>query len=246
MVTFGIVWDMTSKERIDKALHILGISTPVEDTEVFRTEVIRAFRAAAKRDHPDKNRGDPTAKNRFVEAKEAKDLLLRASRGVPLDDGPSAEGPADSEGDPQAGFEEDVISMLETLADELKNTQISLGKLRLEVKTYRNQTTLMGQEIEALRAEILSLKRALKAKAHTAGPGQFASTSPRGHATGVGSFVGFSPGPRSNQPADDSFDSRLSWDPEEETPDSPSDFIDDVTRVVRSVFGGRGNRRRSG
>ncbi|MBY0613765.1 MAG: DnaJ domain-containing protein [Beijerinckiaceae bacterium] len=75
---------------------VLGVPKSASEDEIKK-----AFRKLAKRYHPDRNKSDPSAKEKFAEATNANDILGDAAKRAQFD-----RGEIDNEGKPRAaGFE---------------------------------------------------------------------------------------------------------------------------------------------
>ena len=75
---------------------VLGVSQSAGEDEIKK-----AFRKLAKRYHPDRNKSDPSAKDKFAEATNANDILSDTAKRAQFD-----RGEIDNEGKPRAsGFE---------------------------------------------------------------------------------------------------------------------------------------------
>lgn len=141
--------------QVDEAQRVLGVSTPVSDTDEYRDEIKNAWRGAAKRYHPDTGTREADAAARFAEAKTAYEVLLNASNGIlpdTDDDGP------DSGDDVIVHIILTMRSTLKLLIDELVETQTAVDELTDELERQRALNMQLTRAVAGLESSVAALQ----------------------------------------------------------------------------------------
>lgn len=116
---------------VARAKEVLELPEDPEDSKDYRDRVKVAYRAAAKRCHPDRNPGvDTTAQ--FVEAQQAYERLVRASRGEDDEAIEAEEGAEDADADADAEMDL-LLNLVMGLAARLRESERQTEKLQRRV-----------------------------------------------------------------------------------------------------------------